>query len=896
MKRFTKTIFKEFRRGLGRFIAIFAIIALGVGFVFGLMQTTPNMKNTMDDYYRDNAMYDIDIKGTMGLTASDVEEIENLTDGGETLAQDTMSYIQTDVSVMDGDEKFVARINGITDFNEDGSAATNLNLLTVEEGRFPQSADECVVERTNNNFKDIAVGDTITIPDPDGGTYGDVYDVEEFTVVGIVSDPAYYYLSAREVTTIGSGVVGTVMYVDRTAYSLSYEDDDDTLGHLSGGAEMSMSVGPMTITTNLFDAVSDYFNVDVAYTDCVLTLKESQDYSIFDDEYEDCLEASAELYEDLADSENISIATIDESLEKYGSMLGDYADSFSASWYVLDIVNSNVSYIGFSMNVDKVAAITTVFPVFFIIVAALVAITSMSRMVEEDRATIGTLKGLGYSNSKITSKYMIYCLTASMLGGIVGLVLGFGILPSIIWMAYGTLYYLPSMKMGVDILFIVITVIVLLAMTVAVTLYSSWSALKERPSELMQAKAPKKGKRILLERVGFLWNPLPFKYKATIRNIFRYKKNMILTIISVMGCTALIVAGFSVSDSVGVVSDVQYVELVRYDMEVKYSSDSYEDVEALSGLLEASEAYEDLYSENMTLKFTVKDESEQESVEAIVVDPAGSLSDVVTVRNRKTEIEVDFTETGVAVPENIAVEYDLDAGDTITVRSADGDEADTQIIEIFENYVGTRVYLSEDTYETLFGEEVENNLLFITVDTDAFVSSMDDLEDRDDISSMLLDDSDISSVSYTEDDAQVYSSLMGVINYVIILLVVCAGALAAIVLYNLTNINIDERQREIATLKVLGYTKAEVAGYVYRESGILTVVGALLGLLLGWLVHDFFILPCIDGISLLMGRAVYFWSYLYGFGLTIIFAALVYAFMLIKLNRINPAEALKSME
>lgn len=876
MQKYTKSMLKEFRRGFGRFIAIMAIIALGVGFLIGLMQATPDMKNTMNAYYRDNAMYDINIKGTYGLSAKDIDAIGNAKDeDGNVMADNVMGFIQTDVSVSVGsDRDVVARINGLDSFEEE--IGQEIVHLTLEEGRFPAAANECVVERSNLNFEEIKVGATVSITDPTAGTYGDVYAQTQFTVVGVVSSPAYYYLNGKEVTSVGNGVVGTVLYVPREAYKISTPTEEEPLGHLTGGTSV--------FGQGLFDLLNgNFIGVPIVYTDCYVTLNESAKYGVFDQGYKDTLAESTETYEDLAASDNVSNATINEKLEQFSAFIGDMAQ---ADWYVLDTVNTNVSYISFNMNVDKVSDIAAIFPVFFILVAALVAMTSMTRMVEEDRTEIGTLKALGYSNGRIAAKYLIYCLSAGIIGGLVGLLCGFALLPSIFWMAYQSQYYLPPLTLGVSPVFTTVVLICLVALTIAVTVYACWATLRERPSLLMQQKAPKQGKRVLLERVGFLWKPLKFKYKAAIRNIFRYKKNMFMTIISVMGCTALILAGFGIYDSINVINNVQYTELVRYDMEISYKSENIP--ESLDEFL-AGKTYVPLYTENMNIVVKSEDgSSARESVEVLVASDRAALDNVVSVRDRKSKDLLELPADGIVLPENVAEAYDLKTGDRVTLRASDGKEKEASVT-VYENYVESRAYMSTAAYTALFEEDtVQNNVLFVCADLNGI--------DQEELARDLLSDENVTGVAFTDDEQDIYAGLSQTMGYIIAVLIVSAGALAAIVLYNLTNINIDERQREIATLKVLGYTRAEVAGYVYRESAILTIAGSLLGLLLGWLLHTFFMVPRIDSVALLLGRTISVWSFFYSFGLTVLFAAIVYAFMLIKLNKINPAEALKSIE
>lgn len=877
MKKFSKNIAKEFKKSFGRFVAIMAIVALGVGFLIGVMQATPDMQRSMDRYYRESDIYDIDVKGTYGLTQEDIDAIASAAGSeGGTLADAVMPVVSTDAIVSVGGKEVAGRIVGL-DF---GKVKTGdyINKFELLEGNWPSAPGEAVVARANNYFESVSLGDEISVTADGQKQYGDVYAIEEFTVVGIVASPDYYFRDGREVTTIGTGVIGAVIYGQ--AYD-SADGAADGIYDLSGGDLFS--------ALNAYLESTDGAGKGIRYTDCWVALSGAGEYETFTDDYKSFVLEQADALSALGAQRS---ALLNGKIEELNGLLAAMGISVpaSAEWYVLDRASSNVSYVSFDLNVEKVEDIAGIFPVFFIVVAALVALTSMTRMVEEDRMQIGTFKALGYGNGRIMSKYLLYCCLASFIGCVAGILIGFSLLPSIFWRAYGTMYQLPSLSLLFSPWFAVGVFAVALAGTALVTVLACRSSLKEKPAALMQPKAPKPGKRILLERAGFFWNRLKFKWKATVRNIFRYKKNMILTIISVMGCTALILTGFGLNDSVGAVENIQYREIVKYDAVVEYDAGADAGEKPYLDEFLGGEGVESvaLYGENGQLLMGDSRESiELFAVDADNAETYGKFASLVELRTRKKSVIINMSEQdGLVLPENIAVVYGISPGDTVTYVSASGTAHEIRVTAVCEYYTGSVAYMSLKTFKNLEPDtDTEADTLFVksgVTDTGAATE-------------LLLQDGRVSSVEFTDDTLDTFRALSSTMGLVIAVLVISAGALAAIVLYNLTNINIDERRKEIATLRVLGYKKYEVAGYIYRESAILTVVGALLGLLLGFLLH-MFIVGRVDSVMMMFGRTIGGLSYLWAFLLTLAFAAVVYAFMLLKLNKINMADSLKSNE
>ena len=904
MKKFSKNIAKEFKNSFGRFLAIMAIIALGVGFLIGISQATPDMKTSMSDYLKDNAAYDIDVKAAYGLTLADIDKISSATDdSGDEVVSAYMPAVTSSVMAgIDGANETAVNLIGI-DFSVvtgDNASGDYLNHLTLEEGSWPSAADEVVVERANNYFEEAEIGDKIVITDEittANSTYGDIYAQKEFTVVGIVSSPDYYYRDAREVTTVGTGVVSLVMYgnysleeVENADGGTEYVASDDSVYDLSKENSLfwslnldSYDLGSMTIP---LDPIRED---NILYTDLWVQISGSDGYECFYTDYKDYVLNNAAYIEEIGNEINAEVnAAIEDSL-----LSG--AVPANAGWYVLDRASTNVSYVSFDMNVEKVEDIAGIFPIFFIVVAALVALTSMTRMVEQDRMQIGTLKALGYRESTIMVKYLVYCILACIIGLVVGILLGFSIMPNIFWNAYRTMYFLPSLYLGFSWWLALAVVFGSLAVTIVVTIIACRTTTKEKPSTLMQPKAPKPGKRILLERCTPIWKRIKFKWKATIRNIFRYKKNMILTIVSVMGCTALILTGFGLGDSVAAVTELQYNDIIFYDTVVSFDGD-YEYADGDEHTLESyidslgENSYTDVYSESGQLILG----DSRESADMYLVTNSEQFSNFVSLHSRASGDALDVAEDGIIIPENIATVYDISAGDEVTYRTADGAELKLTVSGVCEYYTGSDVYMSADN----FTAAVEAEGGTVDVSSNAYLIKYGYGEDEDAMNAAaesLLSDPAVTGVEFTYTTLRTFDALNDTMSFVILILVVCAGALAAIVLYNLTNINIDERRKEIATLRVLGYTKWEVAGYIYRESGILTIVGALFGLLVGWLLH-MYIVGRVNSVWMMFGKAIAPLSFLWAFLITLGFAIVVYAFMLIKLYKINMAESLKSNE
>lgn len=594
-------------------------------------------------------------------------------------------------------------------------------------------------------------------------------------------------------------------------------------------------------------------------------------------EYED---AKAEAEQELADGKEEILDAESEvrKIEKGKWVLGDRSD--------------NTSFSSYGDNADKIAAIATVFPVFFFLVAALVALTTMTRMVEEERGQVGTMKALGYTRGQIAAKYILYALAASLAGSGVGMLIGMQLFPRIILSAYNIMYDLPELLTPFNWGFGMLATGAAVACTLLATLNACWAELREQPASLMLPKAPKAGKRILLEHIGPVWRRLRFTHKVTARNLFLYKKRFFMTVVGIAGCTALLVTGFGLHDSISDIVEKQFNELAHYQMLVSLQDKSALDGRDLSAILEDDSkitGWLAMTQEDGTV-VPGEDGGEEDNVYITVPSDTGALNDYFTFRQRTTGEPVPFEEGSVIITEKLAERQNLDVGDVITVENADGETASFSITGVCENYVYHYIYMSEDVYRDAFGKDPEVNLLYCSL-----VDGVDTPEAEDELSTALLKCRDVAGAQFTHEITASFSQSLGSINYIVVVLIIAAGALAFVVLYNLTNINITERSKELATIKVLGFYDGEVGAYIYRETSVLTLIGTVCGLLFGIALHTF-VIRTAEVDMVMFGRSIYPMSFVWSALLTIVFSLLVNLVMYRKLKNISMVESMKAPE
>ena len=553
-------------------------------------------------------------------------------------------------------------------------------------------------------------------------------------------------------------------------------------------------------------------------------------------------------------------------------------DKMEGKWIVLDR-NSHYSYRDYGACADRMDGIAKVFPVFFFLVAALVCMTTMTRMVDEQRNEMGTLKALGYSKLQIASKYIIYALIASILGSILGCSLGMYLFPTVIFNAWNTLYNIDQIKFLFQPGLILLASGSVTGITLLATLYSIYNELIEMPSQLMRPKAAKAGKKILLERITFIWKRLSFLQKVTARNIFRYKKRFFMTIIGIAGCSALLVAGFGINDSISDIVNQQYNVIYHYDATVSAkTSEITSQIKSLKGV-------KDVYEEDH-LAVTTKIENKDISTTVHIISNDKKFKDFCTLFNGNNEFDLD--DSSVLISQKMATKLNKKAGDTIKIKDANNKVIKAKIKGVFTNYVGHHIYASESLYKSWNTNAKTTHIYLIK-------SKKTTKKFERNLGNKIMNIDGVQSVTFYSSLQKNFKDMIKSISYIVVVLVISAACLAFVVLYNLSNVNISERKREIATIKVLGFTRKEVDAYINRETILLTILGSLIGLGIGIGLHHL-IMNLAEMDDIMFGRTINSISYVISFVMTIGFNAIINLCMHKKLNNIQMVESLKAVE
>lgn len=829
-----KNLLREIKRTFTKFLSIFAICALGVAFFAGIRATSPDMKEAGDRLYNTYNLSDISVISTSGLTADNIRDLESI-EG----IQAVRASLFVDAMARGTDEKeknlrlysmpiklkseYAPLIDLIPDYGIDTSPEYEMNGVEIVSGRMPLNDTETALDYTLEGSLVKQLGDEITLT-TSGGTV-------TLRVIGFIRSPMYISMFERGTSSIGNGT-------------------SDGFAYASGNAISSLG-------TKL--PVMSLLNTYYTRADIVISGKEG--LSAYSDEYE---------------------ALVNEVTDR----IEDYASTQSGTWYIQDR-SGNPGYSDYSENTDRIAAVGDVFPLIFFIVAALVCLTTMTRMVEEQRIEMGTMKALGYGGWQIAMKYAVYAMSACISGGVVGAIIGFKLFPYVIMKGYSIMYYLGKLETPyrADIAFMAIAAMAVC--TAAATFSACYASLKEVPATLMRPKAPKAGRRVLLEKIPFIWKKLSFTSKVTVRNLFRYKKRFFMSVIGIAGSGALLVTAFGLNDSIFGIIEKQFGDIWQMDVQAYvYEAMPLGDMQEL---LSKNPANDDFDSVMFCLDSQMECKNggrSQSGVHLLGVESAGSMAGRVSLHNGGTPVTLD--DSGVVVTAKLAETLSIKAGDEINMRTG-GEDHLMRVIGVADNYVYHYVYITAAYYETVFGKAMQYN---------GFMGNLKEGltdETMDAMSSQLLSDSRMYTVRTIE---SIYDSVwdsLSILNYVVLVLILGSGMLTFVVMLNLTNINIGERMRELATLRVLGFYDKEMYAYIFRENNALSVIGAFVGLVFGKIMHLFVIRTCeVDMVMFV--RSAKPLSYVYAFALTIVFSLIVNLLMRPKVRAIDMVESLKSAE
>ena len=597
----------------------------------------------------------------------------------------------------------------------------------------------------------------------------------------------------------------------------------------------------------------------------------------------------AEAKIEYANGEEEAAQKIAEGEQKIADAEAKVQDIEKPTWYVYDR-DTLTEYSGYGENAERLGAIGRVFPVLFFLVAALISLTSMTRMVEEQRTAIGTMKALGYSKMSIAKKYLGYALIATAGGSVLGVLIGEKILPYIIVYAYGILYqHITHILVPYQWIYAWMAAAAAIVCTMAATFFACYKELVAQPAVLMRPPAPKNGQRVFLERIKFIWKHLSFTWKSCIRNLTRYKKRFFMTVFGIGGCMGLMLVGYGIKDSCYEIAELQFRDIQMYDGSVYLKEDISD--ETRQNLLDYMKDDSDIshYMQTSMKNVTLVNGKNKRDTYQVVFSEPKDVKDYFDFHDRKSKEEYTLDDEGVIISEKTGKLLNAKAGDTIEIKDEENGNKKVKIAHICENYMGHYIFFTPSYYEKVYGENSEYNSIFFAG------QKGDTQEDYNKIGEDILTQDGALSVSYMRDIEKQLDDMLKSLNLVIIVLIISAGMLAFVVLYNLNTVNITERQRELATLKVLGFYDLEVAEHVYRENVLLTFIGAAVGVVLGKFLHAF-IIDTVEVDTAMFGRNINFSSYMYSLLFTILFSLIVNGIMYFKLKKIDMVESLKSIE
>lgn len=974
-----KTTVREIGHSLGRYLAMMAIIALGVGFFSGLKAIKPAMIDMANRYFKEEQLFDLRLLSTLGFQKEDVEAF-----GSNEQVRAVEGAVSTDaLFVNEQGNESVIKVHSLPE---------SINGILLKEGRMPQNTGECVIDA--NLYSGDQIGQKIRLSENNDEDTLSLFKAGEYTIVGTVYS-SYYANFERGNTSLGSGRISGFMYLpgesfdcdyyteifvkfeeDLPIYSSEYDDYmeakkkewdeicekqvNDRYEQILSDAQKELADAREELAEQKADVEEQLKDAKTELTDAEKQLEEGnkelaeakkeleQRQQQLDQKEQELLSKEQELdagikaaaqIPDAAAAQQMSaqfaaakqelqqgkdqiaagkeqlhdarkkLEEKEQELSEAGEEIAQGFEEYETSYqefqeqikdgeeqieeaqkeiddieqpdyYVLGR-DTNVGYVCFDSDSQIIDQISNVLPVFFFLVAALVCMTTMNRMVEEQRTQIGILKALGYGEGAVTEKYIFYAGSAAILGCISGFFVGTWLFPKVVWNAYGIMYNMIDVRYLFEPPLFVISLCGALLCSVGVTWISCKSSFTESAAYLMRPKSPKAGKRVFLEHFPLVWRRMKFLHKVSVRNIFRYKKRFFMMVLGISGCTALLVTGFGIRDSVTEIANLQYSRIQIYDMSVSLKDTAFSETAKEQEVL-AQAAGEYGYFAEMSMDLQTQDGVKSVNLIVPEKEELGQYVDLHTTAGEPLSLKQD----GAVISNKLAERYKLKVGDEILLRSEDAGEGTVRIIGIFENYIYNCVYMNAHTYETAFSKEPQYKTIYV---------NLKEGQDAHEAAARLMNCEQVSAVMVNADMLERVSGMMDSLNYVVLLIISCAAFLAFIVLYNLTNINITERNREIATLKVLGFFKNETASYVFRENILLTMIGALTGLLLGKYFHIFVMSQInIDMVSFkVQVKPV---SYLISVLLTLLFAGIVNLFMSAKLEAIDMAESLKSVD
>lgn len=838
----------------GRFIGILLLMAVSAFAFIGLKMAGPDMRNTAQTYYQDVNLADLTVRSNYGLDKNDTQTIKNQAKK----ATIDFGYLQ-DTTI--NNSKTSLRVL---------SESKNISTSQLISGNFPKKDNQIVLSYLLRNKYHI--GEWITLNEHSN------LKNSRFKIVGFIRPSEYTDKSNLGQTNVGTGQLSGVAIVKKSAFKAqSY-----SIARIR--FNKTKELDPYSSTYQKFiDNKKERLTNSLAQNS---KLKKTEVDNNFKDAQKQIKQAKKQIQ--LAENNGLEITKEKEKLEKQQKKLNEQEQEIkqlgSISYYVNDRKNDS-GYDTYQSNSEKIELITNIFPVFLFAVAALVSFSTMTRFIDEERQNIGVLRALGYSKLDTSLKFVIYSLTAALTGVFIGAIGGYWILPRIIFNAYTANLTLTNFQSGFSWKYLFLTFLISILCTTGAAVIQLFIVLRAKTSELLLPKPPKNGSRILLEKIKPFWQHLSFNYKVTLRNIFRYKVKMIMTILGIAGCTGLLMMGFGIRDSLAGIGQKQYSEIIKYDLiAIDKNSLSSEQSSRLNQKLSSSQVnkYLPVYFENVSKKIA----GTNQDLSIIVPEKSSQISKYISLRNRSSGQKINLNSRGIVISEKLAKLLNLSIGDELSLVTTNGKKVKLPISNICEMYMGHYVLMNSNVYQKYFNKKVNSNAQLIELNnkkqTNSFANS-------------LMKTGAVSAINLNTNNQQIIDSLIQSMNKVIFLLIGLAALLAVVVIFTLTTTNLEERMREIATLKVLGFYNNEASLYIYRETIILSIFGILIGFLIGNWLHGF-IIDNLSPLNAMFRPGILFSNYLLSALIPLVITGIMAIFVNRKIKEVNMLEALKSVD
>ena len=813
-----KNTLRKIKNSLGRYLSLLIIVLIGVGFFAGIQVTVPDMISVADRYYKEQNLMDFKVVSSLGLTDDDVKALSSLENAKTVIPSYSLDVL---------DHSRAIRLHAL----EDG-----VNNVRLIEGRMPETDTECVADSKN-----YAIGDVIKIE----GNASDNLKSSEFTVVGTI-DSVLYLADDYGSTTIGDGRLASFIFINRGDFTLDVYTE---IYMIAKGTSSTTAYG------------TDYDAAAAKLENELIKIKPDREEA---------------RYQGILNSVQQKIGNAQARPDETGENIAGLG---KPQWHIFGR-EAAVGYEELKSGIDVVSSVAAVFPLFFIAIVMLMTSNTMARMIAEERGELGTLTSLGYRDRSIITTYLLYVLSASGLGAVIGFYAGCSIIPPLISSNFR--FILPPLVIQYDLITFALILLVTLALMTLVTIISCNVELRQQPAALMRPVPPKKGQKILLERIAFIWKHLSFTWKVTIRNMFRYKKRGIMTIIGVAGCASLLLVGFGLSDSMNGVAEKQYGEIFRYDNMIILN----DEIKTIDGDLKSLLDKEKIKEPLLIRQASFQSGSGEKSQDTFLMVPENEAMfyNYFHLTDAKSGSTLELDDSGVVITRKLADTFSLNKGDILTLKDGENHEYQLTVSGVAENYTANYAYMSSALYNKVFGQAPAYNVV---------VSNHEG--DEKELARQLMNSDAVLNVVFTDDLRQKILDSNESLDSIIVLIVVVASLLEIVVLYNLTSINISERTREIATLKVLGFNDGETNGYIYREAFILTLISTVLGMILGVFLHRF-VVGIIEGNAMALFRKIDWDSFVWASVLTIAFSVIMQISTYFKLRKIDMIESLKSVE